>query len=117
MVRRHAFAITLSLSVAVGLFPGVSVPAEPRPQTDGPRVALSGTGQSRTPLADGQWLLLAGQGSTGPVSAACLFDPSSDTTIALPARLTEARAWTLRYDGAGALTSATDRWRSRPLWS
>lgn len=93
MVRRYAIAITLSISAAVGMFPGVSLRAGPRPQADGSRVALSGMGESRTLLPEGRWLLLGGEGPTGPVWAGSVIDPSTGSTIELPARLNEARAW------------------------
>jgi RHS repeat-associated protein len=93
MIRRYAIAVALSIIAAVAMFHGVSVRAGPRPQADDRPLALSGTGQSRTPLPDGRWLLLGGQGPTGPVRTTSLFDPSTGMTIDLPAQLIEARAW------------------------
>ncbi len=67
MVWQSAISITLSVLAAVGLFDGVSVRAAPSLQTGNHSVTLSGTGQSRTALPDGRWLLLGGQGPKGPV--------------------------------------------------
>jgi RHS repeat-associated protein len=93
MIRRYAIAITLSVIAAVGLLRSVSVGAMPRAQTDNQPVTLAGSGQSRTVLPDGRWVLLGGQGPNGPVWTVSLFDPSTQTTIELPARLIEPRAW------------------------
>ena len=40
-----------------------------------------------------RWLLTGGVGADGPVSTVSLLDSSTNTTLVLPARLHEARAW------------------------
>jgi hypothetical protein len=60
-------------------------------------------GQSVTLLPDGRWLLLGGQGPTGPVAGGAFFDPRTGNTTAAPWTLAQARAWhtaTLLPDGA-----------------
>src|SRR4051794_21930919 len=41
--------------------------------------ALARPGQSMTLLPDGRWLLLGGEGATGPQARASLWDPHTET--------------------------------------
>src|SRR6266511_3096454 len=103
MIRRYVITVAFSMAGAVGVNYGASMAALqviPSPQAS---EAFRGTGQTRTPLADGRWLLAGGQGAGGPVPTLSLFDPLTRTTIVLPPRLTEARAWhtaTMLPDGS-----------------
>jgi RHS repeat-associated protein len=49
-------------------------------------------GQSVTLMPDGRWLLVGGQGPSGPVNTASFFDPRNGLTTPAPWRLTQARA-------------------------
>lgn len=92
MIRSYVIAVTLSMGAA-GFLGGMLVRAvqqsEPRSTT-----MLSGTGQSRTQLSDGRWLIAGGQSPQGPpLATLSVFDPQTQQTVELPRRLTDARAW------------------------
>src|SRR5438093_11150782 len=60
-------------------------------------------GESATVLSDGKWLLVGGESLGSSLSNASIWDPSTGATIALTARLQQARAWhtaTVLPDGA-----------------
>jgi len=92
----------------------MAVPQSPKPG--------SLAGQSATQLPDGRVLHLGGQGLNGPTWTVSLYDPSTQTSITLPGRMFEARAWhtaTILPDGgvlivggrgmAGELLSSAER--------
>ena len=91
MIRRYLMSIAL-LAQAAGLTGGATVTAGQRADSQS-RAVDSVRGQSATRLADGRLLLLGGENANGPTWDVSLFDPSTQTTIALPGRLFEARAW------------------------
>src|SRR5262245_61834711 len=102
MIRRYAIASACSLGIAVAANRSISIAAMQGAQAAG-NISLGGTGESRTPLAGGRWLLIGGERENGPVPAVSIFDPVLRTTVRLPARLHEARAWhsaTILPDGA-----------------
>lgn len=68
------------------------------PQSDelvpGPGQGLStAQGQSATLLPNGRWLIIGGQGPSGPVGAAYIWDTGSGQTTILPGQLDHPRAW------------------------
>jgi RHS repeat-associated protein len=89
-------ALVLLLSLGISFVPSAS-----RPQSIGEPPVVPG--QTTTQLPDGRWLLLGGQGTGGPQSAAILWDPRTQMSSALPRPLLQARAWhsaTLEPDGS-----------------
>ena len=103
MIRRYTIAIAFSVLSAFGMSDNASVAAGRAPQAPPSSIPLPGRGESRTPLPDGRWVVFGGQGANGPVSTVSIVDPSMNTTVVLPARLHEARAWhtaTILPDGA-----------------
>ncbi len=68
----------------------VTIPALAGAQSTPPAPQLPG--QSATLLPDGRWLLLGGQGRTGPVATAAILDPRTGLSAPLPLGLIEARA-------------------------
>jgi hypothetical protein len=87
MRQRLASSYVLLLLTALTLLPGASRTLSAQP------AAPAVPGQSRTQLPDGRWLLLGGQGSRGPLSTAAIFDPQTNTTVAIAQPMLQARAW------------------------
>jgi YD repeat-containing protein len=88
-------ALVLIVGLSAVLLP-VAAPAQTPPGGLRP-------GQSVTLMPDGRWLLLGGQGSSGPVAGSALYDPRTGLSTAMPWILTQPRAWhtaTLLPDGA-----------------
>ena len=92
MIRRYVIALTLGLGAAAALVGGESLRAG---QQSAPPTAhaLAGDGRTTTRLPDGRLLAIAGIGSAGPDGGVSLFDPVTQTTVRLTARLLEPRAW------------------------
>lgn len=67
------------------------------PATTGPQLIDAGPslapGQTATLLPDGRWLLLGGEGRSGPVADAATWDPRTQASVPLAAGLHTARAW------------------------
>src|SRR5207245_1340818 len=112
VIRRYVLAVAISTLTAVHLTQGFSLSAGQSKAPSTALVPLPGPSETRTPLGDGRWLRVGGQGQDGPLSTVSLFDPFVQTTFVLPS-LHEARAWhtaTLLADGsvlvAGGIGSA-----------
>jgi RHS repeat-associated protein len=72
------------------------------PKADSTPESATITGQSKTLMPDGRWLLLGGESAHGPVNSASFEDPSTGTIVLLPTGLLQPRAWhtaTLLPDG------------------
>jgi len=85
MKRRTArLGLTLTLGLSLLLVPSAS-----GPQT------ISGPigGRTATPLPDGRWLLLGGEGTSGPVGTALIWEPRTGASTPLPQGLQHPRAW------------------------
>ena len=92
MIRRCLLGIVFAAFIVFDVTRTLSVVARQRTPIQSAS-ALSGGGQSRTPLADGRWLAIGGVGHDGPVRTLSLLDPTTSTTVVLPAQLRDARAW------------------------
>ena len=95
-MRTTLRALVLLLGLGLCIVPSAS-------RSQGVRGPALLPGQTATQLPDGRWLLLGGQGVSGPLSAAVLWDPRTQMSALLPQPLGRARAWhtaTLEPDGA-----------------
>ena len=104
MSTRTTLALRLALLLAF-----LMAPASAGPQGDEP-LGLA-AGQSATLLPDGRWLLLGGEGPTGPVLSAALRNERTGMTTVLSAQLGQARAWhtaTLLPDGTVLILGGVD---------
>jgi RHS repeat-associated protein len=75
----------LLVAASILLLPSVS-----DPQSSG--TAQLASGQSATLLPDGRWLVLGGEGPSGPLASASLWDPRTQTLTLLSSGLLQARA-------------------------
>jgi RHS repeat-associated protein len=104
MIRRSAFVIVISVLVVSGWHRVNPVDARQQPQSP-PATSdlLSGTGETRTPLGGGRWLVAGGSSAGGVTGSLSLFDASTNTTVVIPRRLRDSRAWhtaTVLADGS-----------------
>jgi RHS repeat-associated protein len=94
MIRQYVIAVTLGLCAAAALFGSASLRAGQQPPVSGsPPSVPPGAGRTETRLPDGRLLLIGGQGPSGPESGLSVFDPGTQTSVRLHARLREGRAW------------------------
>lgn len=93
MIRQCMFGIGFIAVTTIGVMTGLSVAAGQHSPTLAASKQPSGTGESRTPLEDGRWLIAGGQGPDGPRTTLSLFDPSTNSVVVLPMPLHEPRAW------------------------
>src|SRR6266849_2008329 len=101
-MRRHSLQVLGIVSTAlVALFLGR---ATTQSQGSGARVACCASGEAKTLLPDGGWLISGGQDSSGrPVSTLSLREPQTNVTTKLSTSLIRARVWhtaTLLPDGS-----------------
>ena len=103
MIRHYVIVAACSLVIAGGVSRNTSIAARQGLAAPTVNTSMAGTGESRTPLGDGRWLLVGGQRENGPVPTVSIFDPTTRTTVQLAQQLHEARAWhsaTVLPDGA-----------------
>lgn len=116
MSKKHrGMKALLFLLIVMSVAPAWAVPQIPNPSGSNPRPIDLLPGQSATLLPSGQWLLLGGQGTNGPVSTAMLQDPRTGAATALKTGMLLARAWhsatllpnglVLVIGGTGSVTS------------
>ncbi|MBI3302592.1 MAG: Ig-like domain-containing protein, partial [Deltaproteobacteria bacterium] len=95
MSRRFSLVVTLSVGVAVALLlsgaAGTLDNGRQDPWRSAP-VPLP-SGQTSTLLPDGRWLFLGGEGPSGPLATATLWDPHTATLTTVAHSLQFPRAW------------------------
>src|SRR5437764_691293 len=82
MRRRYIVNLELSVLMAVGLVQGQAAVAQRSASAATPRSGPV-SGSTTTRLADGRWLLVGGETSTSPLGTAWIFDPNTQTSMAL----------------------------------
>ena len=50
------------------------------------------TGQSATPLPEGRWLVVGGEGTDGPLGSVSIWDPQNGTATPLATELVQSRS-------------------------
>jgi hypothetical protein len=98
MMCRYGVALAIGVFCAAMLTRGIGISAG---QAGAAASPFSGSGETRTPLGEGRWLVVGGQGGAGPVATASVVD-TSGSIVPLPA-LHDARAWhtaTILADGS-----------------
>src|SRR5260370_22068806 len=105
-VVTYGVRLSLNLQLAWPMAPQITVPApsvSARPTTLLP-------GQTVTLLPDGRWLLLGGQGKSGPLSTAVVENPRTNSATTLTIGMIFPRAWhsaTLLSDGRVLIVGGT----------
>lgn len=107
--RRVRLVISLGLSLLLALM--VSSASESQSPEPGLRPAGTPSGQTATLLPDGRSLMIGGEGPTGPLASASLWDSRTKSSVSIEDRLLYPRAFhtaTLLPDGTVLVLGGVD---------